>query len=119
MRVAGPLSQKAIADKTGIDQGKLSRWKRGQEQQTAPFVVQFARGMGRPPIEALVAAGFLTPDEAALDPTSTAPTAPLTTDTLLTLLEQRVEQSLTYAPLDQLPTSDLLAEISRRTEATR
>lgn len=58
-------TQGQVAARTGINQATISRWRAGREvQPTAQAVVAFARGYGLPPVEALVAAGVLSPDEA-------------------------------------------------------
>ncbi len=65
-RVGKGAAQKDIAERSGIDAGALSRWKTGQTPRpSAELAIQFARAYGRPPTEALVAAGFITEDEAA------------------------------------------------------
>ncbi len=56
-------TQKAISEETGIEQTVLSRWKLGRNRPDAQNVIQFARAMGRPPMEALVAAGYLGSQE--------------------------------------------------------
>lgn len=57
--------QPQVAERTGISQGTISRWLSGpQIVPSAPNVVAFARAYGLPPVEALVAAGVLSPDEA-------------------------------------------------------
>lgn len=65
-RVTQGIPQKDIAAATGVDQTGISRWIRGLT--TAPradSVVAFARGLDLPPVGALVAAGYLRPEEAA------------------------------------------------------
>lgn len=56
-------TQKAISEETGIEQTVLSRWKLGRNRPDAQNVIQFARAIGRPPMEALVAAGYLGSQE--------------------------------------------------------
>lgn len=64
-RVGKGASQKVIAEESGVDAGALSRWKTGQTPRpSAELAIQFARAYGRPPTEALVAAGFITEEEA-------------------------------------------------------
>ena len=63
-RVTKGVPRKIIAEVTGIDPSGLSRWSSGH-QPSAEKVVSFARGLGQPPIEALIAAGYLEPQEAA------------------------------------------------------
>lgn len=61
-RVSGGASQAAIAKRIGLTSPSVSRW-----QSSAPKpenVVMFARSYGRPVLEAFVAAGFLTAEDA-------------------------------------------------------
>lgn len=61
--VTGGAAQKDIAAATGIDQSSISRWQRGATAPRAEAVVTLARAYGRSPVEALVAAGFLSSGE--------------------------------------------------------
>jgi transcriptional regulator with XRE-family HTH domain len=61
--VTGNVAQKEIATATGIDQSSISRWQRGTNTPRAEAVVALARAYGRSPVEALVAAGYLSSDE--------------------------------------------------------
>jgi transcriptional regulator with XRE-family HTH domain len=61
--VTGNAAQKDIAAATGIDQSSISRWQRGANTPRAEAVVAFARVYGRSPVEALVAAGYLSSNE--------------------------------------------------------
>ncbi|WP_286275616.1 helix-turn-helix domain-containing protein [Mycobacterium antarcticum] len=61
--VTGNSTQKDIAAATGIDQSSISRWQRGSNTPRAEAVVTLARVYGHSPVEALVAAGYLTSDE--------------------------------------------------------
>ena len=61
--VTGAATQKDIASATGIDQSSISRWQRGANTPRAEAVVAFARAYARSPVEALVAAGYLSSDE--------------------------------------------------------
>jgi transcriptional regulator with XRE-family HTH domain len=61
--VTGEGKQKDIAGATGIDQSTISRWQRGTSTPRAEAVVAFARAYGRSPVEALVAAGYLSSSE--------------------------------------------------------
>jgi transcriptional regulator with XRE-family HTH domain len=63
--VAGNLNQLEIAAKTGIAQSNVGRWLRGEPGiPKADSVVALARAFDRPPVEALVAAGYITEEEA-------------------------------------------------------
>ena len=64
-QVAGNLNQLEIAAKTGIAQSNVGRWLRGEPGlPKAESVVALARAFDQPPIEALVAAGYITEEEA-------------------------------------------------------
>lgn len=84
--VSGGATQTAIADRTGVTQSSINRWRTTQPK--SDNVVSFARAYGRPVLEAFVAAGFLTAEDAGL----------------------------THAPLilSDIPIEDLLTEVHRR-----
>jgi transcriptional regulator with XRE-family HTH domain len=62
-RATAGMSQQQIADKTGLEKTGISRWLRGMNVPRAESVVTFARCLGLPPVDALIAAGYLTIDE--------------------------------------------------------
>lgn len=81
--IVGEDRQVDIARKAGVDQGTVSRWLVGREGKNgglSPATARkFARGYKRPVIEAFVAAGLLSPEEAGMK----APThRPLSRSTL-------------------------------------
>jgi transcriptional regulator with XRE-family HTH domain len=88
-RISGGIPQKDIARAAGIDQTMVSRWKTAKHKPKAENVVQFARGLGRSPVEALIAAGYIREDEVA----------------------QAVE---TRTSVTELPSTILLGELARR-----
>lgn len=63
--VTRDAQQVAVAIHADIDKSHITRWKQGHEPGVH-FVVKFARAYGRNPLEAMVAAGFITADEAQL-----------------------------------------------------
>lgn len=63
--VAGDVPYVRIAERAGVDRSVITRWAKGSRPDV-DFAIAFARAMERPPLEALVAAGFITADEAAL-----------------------------------------------------
>ena len=90
-RATQGTTQAQLALVTGVAQTAIGRWLRGEtEAPRAESVVGFARAIGKPPVEALVAAGYLTPSEAA----------------------QHIE---VLNPLSDVATDDLLEELRRRT----
>ncbi|WP_242882656.1 hypothetical protein [Actinomadura litoris] len=63
-RIAQGDTQGAIGTRTGLSQGGISGWRtKAPKPET---VAAFARGYDRPVLEAFVAAGFLTADEAGI-----------------------------------------------------
>jgi transcriptional regulator with XRE-family HTH domain len=90
--VAGNAAQKDIAAATGIDQSSISRWQRAANTPRAEAVVTFARAYGRSPVEALVAAGYLSSDELGVVEltTLTGDLTGISIDSLLSELRRRV-----------------------------
>lgn len=57
-------TQQQIEERTGIPSSTVGRWLRGERvQPKAETVVAFARAFYRPPVEALIAAGYITAAE--------------------------------------------------------
>jgi len=92
-QVIGSDRQVDVARKTGVDQTTISRWLSTTEEaaprMSSRAVAAFARGYQRPVLEAFVAAGFLTPEEAGM------PAEPM-------------------VDLTKIDVSDLVAELNRR-----
>ena len=63
-RTAGTETGRVIAEAAKVSEPQVSRWKSGKNRPDADALVRFARHYERPPTEALVAAGYLSPDEA-------------------------------------------------------
>ena len=63
-QVAGGDTLSEMARRTGISSTTIPRWRRTSRRVDAGDVIAFARAYGRPPLEALVVAGYLTPEEA-------------------------------------------------------
>jgi len=91
-RVSGGKNQLEIAAKTGLAQTNIGRWLRGESVlPKAQSVVAFARAYGQSPIEALVAAGFITAEEAGVKVRKTRPNlSEYTEEELLEDLRRRV-----------------------------
>jgi transcriptional regulator with XRE-family HTH domain len=87
-RVTAGLSQKDISERTGLDPSAISRWLRSLNEPRAEKAVAFARQMGASPIEALVAAGYITRSEAGA--TIRTPISDYTEVELLDELKRRV-----------------------------
>ena len=61
-------NQVAIESRTSIDQGTVSRWLRGKTTPSPGQAAKFAQSYGGNVLEAFVAAGFLTAEEAGVPP---------------------------------------------------
>lgn len=93
--VTGGATQTAIGEATGIAQTTIGRWLRGQKAPSeAAQAAKFALAYDRNPLEAFVAAGMLSIDDAGRG---------------LTLKERTFLVELTI-PSDPMPTMDQLAE---------
>lgn len=90
--VTGNAVQKDIAAATGIDQSSISRWQRATNTPRAEAVVALARAYGRSPVEALVAAGYLSSDEVGVVEltTLTGDLTKMSIDSLLSEVRRRV-----------------------------
>jgi hypothetical protein len=88
----GADSQSEAARKTGVGQTTIGRWVHpdsSHERRSSQAVIAFARGYGRPPTEALVVAGFLTPQEGGY--TGSIELEQVSTEALLDELRHRVQ----------------------------
>ncbi len=65
-QVSGGASQVDIAKKVDISSATVSRWKTNDAAGDPAPVAAFARAYGHPVLEAFVAAGFLTEEEAGV-----------------------------------------------------
>jgi transcriptional regulator with XRE-family HTH domain len=92
MTVTANAAQKDIANATGIDQSTISRWQRGTNAPRAEAAVAFARAYRRSPVEALVAAGYLSSTELGVVEltTLTGDLSGASIDTLLSEIRRRV-----------------------------
>jgi transcriptional regulator with XRE-family HTH domain len=88
----GTDQQKVAADKAGLDQSAISRWLKSGTPGRVENVVKFARGYNRPVLEAFVAAGFLTEEEAKVRPAGRPNFSQLTNDELLELVRARMSE---------------------------
>ncbi len=91
-RVTPGMTQTEVAELAGIDQTGVSRWLAGRSVPRIETVIRFARHLGRSPIEAMVAAGYITAAEAGLDPMLEVSVRDLPTDELLAEIRRRVAQ---------------------------
>jgi transcriptional regulator with XRE-family HTH domain len=102
LTVTGNATQKDIAAATGIDQSSISRWQRGSNTPRAEAVVALARAYGRSPVEALVAAGYLSSSELGVVEmtTLTGDLSGASIDSLLSEIRRRVHGA---NPVDSRP----------------
>lgn len=89
-RVAPGMTQSGIAGIARVDQTVVSRWLSGRSIPRVESVIQFARSAGRSPIEAMVAAGYITSEEAGMTPGLQISIRELATDELLAEIRRRV-----------------------------
>jgi transcriptional regulator with XRE-family HTH domain len=109
-RTTASMTQTEVAELTGVAQTVIGRWLRGEiEAPRAESVVSFARALGHEPVEALVAAGYLTADEAAATIEVRRPLHDYHTDALLEELRRRV---ITARPV--IPSGAALNQSSRK-----
>jgi len=88
-RIAGNHNQLEIAAKTGLAQTNIGRWLRGAPGvPKADGVVAFARAFGQSPVEALMAAGYITPQEAGVKAKLPKTRTPLRDYTELELVDE-------------------------------
>lgn len=88
--VIGDDQQVEAARKSGLDQTAISRWLKNDHVPKPELAARFARAYNRPVIEAFVAAGFLTPEEAKERPTAPPSLDGLSSEQLLDELGRRV-----------------------------
>lgn len=103
-RISGDDVNRVIASKIGITEPSVARWKNGAIK--TPDAVQaavFARAYRRPVLEAFVAAGFLTAEEAGEQPTAAPSLAGLSDDELLDEVRQRMGASTENAAWGSRP----------------
>lgn len=64
-RILGGVSRKDAAQQAGVSEATMSRWitGTGKKRPVAESVVEFARAFNQEPVKALIAAGYLQPDD--------------------------------------------------------
>jgi transcriptional regulator with XRE-family HTH domain len=86
---AGGDDQATIARKSGVGQSMVSRWRASVPHPEN--AAAFARAYGRPVLEAFIAAGFLTPEEADEKPSAPPSLASLSDEELLDAVRARMK----------------------------
>ncbi|MDV6309946.1 helix-turn-helix domain-containing protein [Gordonia amicalis] len=90
-RIAGTETGRVIAEAAGVSEPQVSRWKTGKNTPDADKLVEFARYFNRPPLEALIAAGYIRQDEAAGDIEVHTRPQELSDEELLSEIKRRME----------------------------
>lgn len=88
---AGTADGATIAAAAGVSTPQVSRWKTGINRPDADKVVRFARHYGKPPLEGLIAAGYISVQEAGAIVTVPRPVEELSDDELLAEIRHRME----------------------------
>ena len=63
-RISGSATQAQIAARIGVGRLSVCNWLHGKTRPKAETVISVARAYHRSPVEALIAAAYLSPDEA-------------------------------------------------------
>ncbi|AVI03672.1 immunity repressor [Gordonia phage Confidence] len=90
-RIAGTETGRVIAEAAQVSEPQVSRWKTGKNRPDAEALITFARHFGRPPVEAIVAAGYLNADEVGAVVDITRPVGDLANNELLAEVHRRME----------------------------
>ncbi|ATW60824.1 immunity repressor [Gordonia phage BENtherdunthat] len=90
-RIAGTETGRVIAEAAQVSEPQVSRWKSGKNRPDAEALITFARHYGRPPVEAIVAAGYLSPDEVGAVVDVTRPIGDIANNELLREVQRRIE----------------------------
>lgn len=85
-RISAGMSQAAVGERMGMTQSAVNRWRHSEPKPAT--VRAFAEAFNRPVLEAFVAAGFLTEEDAGLREVP-ADLSQVDTDLLLTELRRR------------------------------
>lgn len=88
----GPDINRVVSQKVDVTEPTVSRWKKGTQGVDATAAARFARAYNRPVLEAFVAAGFLTAEEARARPSAAPDYTRLTNDELLDLVRSRMTE---------------------------
>ena len=80
----------SIARQVNVSQGTVSRWQASTPKPGT--VAAFAKAYGRPVLEAFVAAGFLTPEEASEQPSQRHPITTYDDDELVEDILRRLHE---------------------------
>jgi hypothetical protein len=87
-RVAGTTNQTEIARRVGLSQPSVNRWRTSLPK--SENVITFAKAYGRPPLEALLAAGIVSDEDIEITH-APANLSEVETDTLLAEIRRRIK----------------------------
>jgi hypothetical protein len=62
-RITRGVPAEDVARAAGVHVTTVYRWLRNPKQKSAEQAIKFARGLSQSPVEALIAGGYLEPDE--------------------------------------------------------
>lgn len=113
----------AIASRIGVSAPSVSRWWGTTNRPRPEQAAEFARQYNRPVLEAFIAAGFLTPEEASQQPSAPPSLAPLSDDELLAEVRARMKgESGVADPAQKIggaPAGDDRAKLKRELDEAR
>ncbi|MDT0223510.1 helix-turn-helix transcriptional regulator [Gordonia sp. AC31] len=89
-RIAGTETGRIIAEAAEVSEPQVSRWKSGKNRPDADALVRFARAYNRPPVEALIAAGYLDSQEVGEVVEVAMSTGDLAVDDLIEEMRRRI-----------------------------
>lgn len=90
---AGTDDGATIAEAAGVSEPQVSRWRRGANRPDADKVVRFARYFRKPALEALVAVGYITAEDAHKTVTVERPVSELSDDELIDEIRRRMRSA--------------------------
>ena len=90
----GDSKHRAVASRLGIHFTTLSAWLHGHRIPSAEAAIEFARVYDLPRTDALIAAGYLTPEETADPPPSWIDPTKIPSDILLAEIGRRAGEAV-------------------------
>jgi hypothetical protein len=91
--LTGDEPQDVVGSKVGVNGSTIHRWRRGSAPGKPPEVAALAVRYGGNVLEAFVAAGYLTPEQANTPPKSLPDWASVTDDELLEQVSTRMRRT--------------------------
>lgn len=118
-RITQGVDRKHVADAAGMHVSGLSRWLNSTGRPSPEKVISFARGLQRPPCEALVAAGYLEPHEVVGAVEIVQSLTELSDEALLQELYERLRRNAPTSASDVLGPIPGFGENPKRGRATK